>query len=138
MSAVIDHLTQVPLFRGMTQSALEAIAGLASETEFTDGQDVTREGDEGDAFYVVVDGTLVISQNGMTVRNLGPGDFLGEISLIDGRPRTATATAEGPVKALVVRRPEFLELMDRYGAVRLGVLMALTERVRSDEAFGFD
>jgi CRP/FNR family cyclic AMP-dependent transcriptional regulator len=87
---------------------------------------------------VVVDGQLVISQNGMTVRDLGPGDFLGEISLVDGRPRTATATAAGPVKALVIRRPEFLELMDRFGAVRLGVLMALTERVRSDEDFGFD
>ena len=138
MSAVIDHLTQVPLFRGMTQSALEAVAGLAAQTEFADGDEMTREGDEGDAFYVVVDGQLVISQNGMTVRNLGPGDFLGEISLIDGRPRTATATAAGPVKALVIRRPEFLDLMDRFGAVRLGVLMALTERVRSDENAPFD
>ena len=137
MSAV-DHLTQVPLFRGMTESALEAVAGLAAETHFADGDDVTREGDEGDAFYVVVDGQLVISQNGMTVRNLGPGDFLGEISLVDGRPRTATAPAAGPVKALVIRRPEFLELMDRYGAVRLGVLMALTERVRRDENAPFD
>jgi CRP/FNR family transcriptional regulator, cyclic AMP receptor protein len=138
MSAVIDHLTQVPLFRGMTESALGAVAGLATETQFADGDDVTREGDEGDAFYVVVEGKLVISQNGMTVRNLGPGDFLGEISLVDGRPRTATATAAGPVKALVIRRPEFLELMDRYSAVRLGVLMALTERVRSDENAPFD
>ena len=62
----------------------------------------------------------------------------GEISLVDGRPRTATATAAGPVNALVIRRPEFLELMDRFGAVRLGVLMALTERVRSDENAPFD
>ena len=64
MSAVIDHLTQVPLFRGMTESALDAIAGLAAETQFADGDDVTREGDEGDVFYVVVDGQLVISKNG--------------------------------------------------------------------------
>ena len=138
MSAVTDHLTQVPLFRGMTQSALEAVAGLATETQFADGDEATREGDEGDAFYVVVDGQLVVSKNGTTIRNLGPGDFLGEISLIDGRPRTATATAAGPVKALVIRRSEFLELMDGYGAVRLGVLMALTERVRSDEDAPFD
>jgi len=94
---------------------------------------VTREGDEGDAFFVIVDGQLEVSRNGMTLRELGPGDFLGEISLVDGRPRTATVTATGQVKALVIRRPEFLELMERYGAVRLGVLMALTERVRGDE-----
>lgn len=133
MSAVVDHLANVPLFQGMTESARDAIAGLAQETHFPDGADVTREGDEGDAFYVVVDGRLIVSRNGMTLRELGPGDFLGEISLVDGRPRTATVTASGPVKALVIRRPEFLELMDRYGAVRLGVLMALTERVRGDE-----
>jgi CRP/FNR family transcriptional regulator, cyclic AMP receptor protein len=133
MSAVIDHLSAVPLFRGLPESALEAVAGLASETQFTDGDTITREGDEGDAFFVVVDGRLVVTRNGMTIRDLGPGDFLGEISLIDGRPRTATVTAAGPVKALCVRRSDFLELMERYGAVRLGVLMALTDRVRGDE-----
>jgi CRP/FNR family transcriptional regulator, cyclic AMP receptor protein len=133
MSEVIDHLSSVPLFRGLPESAMEAVAGLASETHFADGETVTREGDEGDAFFVVVDGRLEVSRNGMALRELGPGDFLGEIALIDGRPRTATVTASGAVKSLVIRRPEFLELMDRYGAVRLGVLMALTERVRSDE-----
>jgi CRP/FNR family transcriptional regulator, cyclic AMP receptor protein len=133
MSEVIDHLSAVPLFRGLPESAMEAVAGLASETHFADGETVTREGDEGDAFFVVVDGRLEVSRNGMALRELGPGDFLGEIALIDGRPRTATVTASGAVKSLVIRRPEFLELMDRYGAVRLGVLMALTERVRSDE-----
>jgi CRP-like cAMP-binding protein len=133
MSAVIDHLSTVPLFSGMPESALEAIAGLATETQFADGDTITREGDEGDAFYVVTAGQLAVTRNGMTIRDLGPGDFLGEISLIDGRPRTATVTAVGPVDALVVRRADFLELMDRYGAVRLGVLMALTDRVRGDE-----
>jgi len=133
MSEVIDHLSAVPLFRGLPESAMEAVAGLASETHFADGDTVTREGDEGDAFFVVVDGRLVVSRNGMSLRELGPGDFLGEIALIDGRPRTATVTAVGPVKTLCVRRPDFLELMERYGPVRLGVLMALSDRVRSDE-----
>jgi CRP-like cAMP-binding protein len=133
MSAVVDHLANVPLFRGMTESARDAVAELAQETHFEDGDTVTREGDEGDAFFVIVDGGLIVSRNGMTLRELGLGDFLGEISLLDGRPRTATVTADGPVKALVIRRPEFIELMERYGAVRLGVLMALTERVRGDE-----
>ena len=133
MSAVVDHLANVPLFQGMTESARDAVAGLAQETHFEGGDTITRENDEGDAFYVIVDGRLEVSRNGMTLRELGPGDFLGEISLVDGRPRTATVTATGEVKALVIRRPEFLELMERYGAVRLGVLMALTERVRGDE-----
>ena len=97
MSAVVDHLANVPLFQGMTESARDAVAGLAEETHFEDGATVTREGDEGDAFYVVVDGRLEVSRNGMTLRELGPGDFLGEISLVDGRPRTATVPAIGRV-----------------------------------------
>lgn len=133
MSAVVDHLANVPLFQGMTDDARHAIAELAEETQFDGGATVTREGDGGDAFYVVVDGRLDISRNGMTLRELGPGEFLGEISLLDGRPRTATATAVGPVKALVIRREQFLELMERYRDVRIGVLMALAERVRGDD-----
>jgi CRP/FNR family cyclic AMP-dependent transcriptional regulator len=133
MSAVVDHLRTVPLFQGLSDRALDAVAALANEVEFTDGQTVTREGDLGDAFYVIVDGRLSVSRNGSAVRELGPGDFLGEISLVDGRPRTATTTALGPVDALVIRRPAFLELMDTFGAVRLGIVMALTDRIRSDE-----
>lgn len=130
---IADHLKSVPLFQGMTEGALEAVAGLASEVRFAHGQTVTREGDPGDSFFVVVDGVLTVSRRGKPIRDLGPGDFLGEISLIDGRPRSATAIAIGPVEALVIERPAFLELMDRFGAVRLAILMALSDRIRSDD-----
>ena len=130
---IVDHLKAVPLFQGMTDQALEAVAALANEVEIADGATVTREGDPGDSFFVIVDGRLRISRHGETIRDLGPGDFLGEISLVDGRPRTATAVAVGPVNAIVIERPAFLELMDRFGAVRLGILMALSDRIRHDQ-----
>lgn len=130
---IADHLKTVPLFQGMTDQALEAVAGLANEIRFVDGQTVTVEGEPGDSFYVVVDGQLRVSRHGRTIRDLGPGDFLGEISLIDGRPRSATTVAAGPVSALVIERPAFMELMDRFGAIRLGILMALSDRIRSDD-----
>ena len=130
---IVDHLKAVPLFQGMTDQALEAVAALANEVEIADGATVTREGDPGDLFFVIVDGRLRISRHGETIRDLGPGDFLGEISLVDGRPRTATAVAVGPVNAIVIERPAFLELMDRFGAVRLGILMALSDRIRHDQ-----
>ena len=139
MATVIDHLRTVPLFQGMTDRALEAVAGLGREVEFADGETVTREGDEGDAFYVVTAGRVAISRGDRTIRELGTGDFLGEISLIDGRPRTATATAVGARSTRVcIDRPAFLELMDRYGAVRLGILMALTDRIRRDAGSASD
>jgi len=130
---IVDHLKTVPLFQGMTDQALEAVAALASEVGIADGTTVTQEGEPGESFYVIVDGHLRISRHGTTIRDLGPGEFLGEISLVDGRPRTATAVAVGPVNAIVIERPAFQELMDRFGAVRLGILMALTERIRDDE-----
>ena len=130
---IVDHLRAVPLFQGMTDQALEAVAALANEVGIADGATVTREGDPGDSFFVIVDGRFRISRHGETIRDLGPGDFLGEISLVDGRPRTATAVAVGPVNAIVIERPAFLELMDRFGAVRLGILMALSDRIRHDQ-----
>jgi len=130
---IVDHLKAVPLFQGMTDQALEPVAALANEVPIADGATVTREGDPGDSFYVIVDGRLRISRHGETIRDLGPGEFLGEISLVDGRPRTATAVAVGPVNAIVIERPAFLELMDRFGAVRLGILMALSDRIRHDQ-----
>src|SRR6476469_8469359 len=130
---IVDHLKAVPLFQGMTDPALEAVAALANVVTIADGATVTREGDPGESFFVIVDGQLRISRHGETIRDLGPGDFLGEISLVDGRPRTATAVAVGPVNAIVIERPAFLELMDRFGAVRLGILMALSDRIRHDQ-----
>ncbi len=133
MSAVIDHMRNVPLFRGMSTSDLETVADRASETTFEDGATVTREGEPGEAFYIVIEGRLHVSQQGNVIRELGPGDFLGEISLVDGRPRTATVTAVGPVQALVIRRADFLEMVEWDSAVRLGILMALTERIRKTD-----
>jgi len=130
MSAVIDHMRKVPLFRGMSTSALETVADRATETTFADGETVTREGEPGNAFYIVTDGRLHVSKEGTMVRDLGPGDFLGEIALVDGGPRTATVTADGPVQALVIRRADFLEMIEWDSAVRLGILTALTERIR--------
>ena len=138
MAEVLDHLRAVPLFQGLSDRGLASVAGLAAEVSFADGEAITREGDAGDAFYVVTDGHLDISQGDRAIAELGPGEFLGEISLIDGRPRTATATARGPVEALCIRRPAFLELMEAHGAVRLGILMALTERIRHDAATSRD
>jgi len=129
---IADHLKNVPLFTGMSERALEAIAGLASETTFGDSEVLTQQGDPGDSFLVILDGTVEIVRDGQPVRRLGAGDFIGEVSLVDGRARTATVTALGPVEALVITREAFQALMDRYAAVRLGVLMALTDRIRSD------
>ena len=133
MTAALDDLARVPLFAGMSDRAREAVAALAAEVALEPGDALTVEGSEDCAFYLIVHGEVEVRRGGALVRRMGEGHFLGEISLIDGRPRTATATAVGRARTLVIARDGFLELIDRHAAVRLGVLMALTDRVRSDE-----
>ena len=107
LPAAIDDLRAVPLFQGMSDRALDAVAGLATEIDIADGTAITSEGDDGDAFYLILEGAVRVTRAGGPVGSLGAGDFIGEISLIDGRPRTATTVAAGPVRALVVQRAEF-------------------------------
>jgi CRP/FNR family transcriptional regulator, cyclic AMP receptor protein len=126
------RLRLVPLFSAMTDAAISAIAALTAPTDFDAGAVLIAEGTPGDAFLVLVSGTADVTREGALLRSLGSGHFVGEISLIDGKPRTATVTATSPVTALVLHRDGFLELIDRFPSVRLGVLMALTERIRSD------
>ena len=130
MSAVIDHMRKVPLFRGMSTSALETVADRATETTFADGETVTREGEPGNTFYIVTDGRLHVSKEGTMVRDLGPGDFLGEIALIDHGRRTASATAETDCRLLVLGHREFHSLLDAQPDIRVHVLEALARRVR--------
>jgi CRP/FNR family cyclic AMP-dependent transcriptional regulator len=130
MPTVPEVLRSIPLFQGMTDRAIDAIAGLAEDASFPTGAELTREGEPGESFIVIVDGRASVEIGGRRVRELAAGDYLGEISLIDGRPRTATVTALEPITALLVPRAGFERLMDDYPSVRLDVLNALTSRLR--------
>jgi CRP/FNR family transcriptional regulator, cyclic AMP receptor protein len=131
MPVTVDLLRLVPLFNGMTDRSFEAMAAVASEIDYVAAADLVRQGEPGDAFIIIVNGRARVVRDGRTLRELGPGDFLGEISLIDGSPRTATVTALDPIHALVIGRPGFLDLVERLPVFRLEILNALTERIRA-------
>lgn len=126
-----DLLRLVPLFRGMTDKSFDAIANLASEADYGAGDELVRQGTPGHEFIIIVTGRARVERDGKQIRELGPGDFLGEISLVDGSPRTATVTALEPIHAVTVGRDGFLDLIDRIPVFRLEVLNALTERIRA-------
>ena len=131
MSTKAEVLRSVPLFQGMTDRSVETIASLAEEARFAAGSTLVREGDPGDRFLIIRDGSAVVDQGGRTIRELGSGDFLGEISLIDGRPHSATVTATAPIDALAIDRAGFTRLMDDFPSVRHDVINVLTQRVRA-------
>jgi CRP/FNR family cyclic AMP-dependent transcriptional regulator len=126
-----ETLRSVPLFQGMTDRAIGAIEGLAEEAGFPRGAELTRQGAPGESFIVIVTGRASVVVDGRQVRQLGAGEYLGEISLVDGGPRTATVTAIEDIEALIVPRASFERLIDEFPAVRLEVMTALTRRIRS-------
>jgi CRP-like cAMP-binding protein len=129
----LEKLRHVPLFSRLGGREIERLGTLTDELDVRDGQVLTQQGASGSEFFVVLDGQVAIEKDGQLVASLRPGDFLGEIALIDGRPRTATARAEGPTRLLVLSRGSFNDLMDEFPSVRGAVLEALAERVRSHE-----
>lgn len=129
-----DDLLRVPLFQGMTDRALDALTALAMEVEFQPGDTITAEGEPGDCFYMLLDGRAGVATAARgPVGELGPGQYLGEISLVEGGARTATVQATTHIRAVAIRREGFQGLLERFPAVRLGILMALTERTKADE-----
>jgi len=94
MTTKLTALRSVPLFQGMSDHSVESIAELAADASFAAGAILVREGDPGDSFLIIREGSATVEQGGNTVRELGSGDFLGEISLIDaGRGRRPSSRA---------------------------------------------
>ena len=135
-AASVDLLRSVPLFGGMSDNAVEAIRQLVETADFEAGEALTRQGEPGDRFFVLASGQASVEQDGVVIRELKAGDFLGEIALLDERPRTASVIATEPVHALVIRCDAFRALLDDHPAIRYSVISALTERVRTAPQLG--
>jgi CRP-like cAMP-binding protein len=128
----IELLKAVPLFAGCSKAELQRIASLADELELGDGATLIREGERGREFIVVVEGTVVVTRKGKKVRDLGAGDFIGEIALVSDVPRTATVTASSPVRLLVVTDRAFRGLVEQMPSIATKVLQSLGERLHAD------
>jgi CRP/FNR family transcriptional regulator, cyclic AMP receptor protein len=124
-------LRGVPLFADLDERSLQAVAILAHEVAAKAGDVLMVEGEAGGEFYVVVDGTVRIEQGDRIVRSLTAGGFLGEIALVERRPRTATATCVTDVRLLEVRAHEFERLLETLPAVHERIRAAIVRRERT-------
>jgi CRP-like cAMP-binding protein len=125
----VEAIKGVPLFSKLSKTWLQEVAGVADEIDFPEGKTLTKEGERGREFFVLLEGGAEVRQKGKKIRTLGKGDFLGEISLVTKLPRTATVTTTSPVRALVITDRDFSSLVHRSPAVGQGVLEALGERL---------
>lgn len=130
----LEHLRRVPLFSRLGSHELERLGQLTDEIEVGLDALLTEQGQTGHEFFIVLDGWLSVLDGRTPIAKLGPGDFFGEIALIESVPRTATVRAEGIARLMVIGHREFHDLMDEFPAVRSAVLDALAERLRENEA----
>lgn len=124
-------LAQVPLFDDLSPRHLKRLAERMEEQRYMEGAPVVRYGEEGDTFYVIVEGEAdVVSPDGRVVATLRPGEFFGEISLLDGGPRTASVVAATPLLMLALSRSAFRQMIEVEPRVAVGLLKHAAQLLR--------
>jgi CRP/FNR family cyclic AMP-dependent transcriptional regulator len=129
----VQLLRNVNLFSACSAKELGRIAALADVVDVEEGRVLTREGHPGGEFFVISDGEASAKVGRKKVATLQAGDFFGEMSLLDRGPRSATVTAETPMRLLVVDPRSFASLVDEVPSVACKIMRALAERLRNSE-----
>ncbi len=127
-------LEKVPLFNGLSAKQLEIVARLTDEIEVPAGERLATVGKTGHELFVIVAGQATATIGRGRARRLGPGQFFGEMSLIDGGPRSASVEAATPMKLLVVGHREFWSLLNEAPLLAGRIMRTLSQRVRDAEA----
>ena len=129
----IERLQQVPMLQECTARQLREVARIAQVFEAPVGTVLTRVGEHGEEFFMILDGSARVEVPNGKRSQLRPGDFFGEMSLLDEGPRSATVTAETGIRLLVIRRRHFETLLREAPALTLKILATLSRRVRQLE-----
>ena len=129
-----EALHGIALFSGLSRRHVRRLASLSQEIEHPAGHVIAAEGLGALAFHLLLSGEATVEVRGAEVRRLGPGDYFGEISMIDGKPRSATVTASTPVRVLVVPHLAFEQLLEQEPTFARELLLALCGRLREVEA----
>jgi CRP/FNR family transcriptional regulator len=129
-SASTDTLKRVPLFAGLDEKELEEIASSMRERRFKSGDTVTQEGAGGVGFFVVEEGEADVTVGGEAKGSVGPGDYFGEIALINESPRTATLTARTDMLCYGMTPWDFRPLVESNSTIAWKLLTAMAEKMR--------
>ena len=123
-------LSAARLFDGVDSEGMDRIAAVAVEVDFPGDHVIARQGEIGTGFFVIVDGGARVVRDGTTIATVGPGDFFGELSVLDGRPRTAQVIANGPTTCLALATWDFEAILLAEPRVTLAILRGLATRLR--------
>ena len=129
----LDLLGRVWLFEGCSRRELNLLADATTEMELPSGKVLTEQGSVGRHFMVIVEGQVEVTRDGTQIAVLGPGEFFGEMSLLDGEPRTATAVTLGPTHVLMLTTADFNSVLESMPSVDRKLLTVLARRLRDIE-----
>jgi CRP/FNR family transcriptional regulator, cyclic AMP receptor protein len=132
--AIIEALGSTDLFSSLDKRALSRLAASMRTVPHEAGKTLATQGEGGIAFHLILDGTATVTVEGRPAHQLGKGDYFGEISMIDGQPRSATVAADGPLTTAALTAWEFRPLLDEEPSVARALLLHLCKRLRSSEA----
>ena len=132
-SEMLDRLKGVPLFAALSNKELKDVLARTRVVSHNGGE-MVEEGDKGVGFHLMLEGPATVSQGGKVLSTLGPGDYFGEISLIDGKPRSATVRPEGQIKTLSLPAWNFESLLDKHPSIARAMLLGLCAHLRAAES----
>lgn len=127
---LVELLGGVGLFSNCSRGELKTIARHSETVQLAPGVDLTEQGADGDAFYVVLDGTASVAVDGAVVNELGPGDWFGELALLDGHPRSATVTSVGELEVAVLGVRMFRTLLREFPDLAAQLLAGMATALR--------
>lgn len=129
----LDVFGSIPLFRGLEDRELKAIARLSKEMTFQAGETIVKEGEAGLGFYIIVEGHAAVKRKGKMVASLQKGSFFGEMALLDDQPRSADVVATEPTKCLVLLRWNFWALVSANNNIVRGLFREMARRLRATD-----
>jgi CRP-like cAMP-binding protein len=127
----VGLLQRVPLFSDLDRKELERIAASMKERTFSAGDTVTTEGQSGVGFFVIAAGEAKVTVGGADRRRLGPGDYFGEVALLNESARTATITAESELRCYGLTSWEFRPLVETHGSIAWKLLQAMSKTYKN-------
>ena len=130
----LNVLETVPLLAGLSKRQLGKVAELVTQRRFPAHTDIVRSGERGASFFVILDGTAVVRRQGRRSVRLGPGEFFGEMAVLDGAERTATVVAETDIEVMVIGRKDLLRLLETEPKVAIAMLASVTARLRAAQS----
>jgi diguanylate cyclase (GGDEF)-like protein len=134
---ITELLARVPLFHQLGPEDLARIASMTRSETYVANQDIVRIGDAGHSLYVIIEGNVVVlfpsRSNDVELARLGPGEFFGEMAILNAKPRSATVRAMGDVRVLVLEKEDFSRELEKAPELALKLLSALSVRIRNTD-----